>query len=302
MRKNYFLFIALLISTLSFGQILINEFEPNPVGTDPANVSFEIKGTPNTSFSGYIIGIESDQGSGSGLIDYAESVSGTFDANGLLVVSIPDLENPSFTIALTSNFTGTVGTTDIDTNDDGTIEDISTLATIYDAIGSPDVTGDEVTLYGVELGGSDFIYTGDEPGLIFRDGSTNNWYAVNDPAGTDVYDISANPISASSFDTDPTTGNTFGAVNPIRTATAAIHRDDILGFSVFPNPVNGGKIWISTQSNANKHVKIFDILGKQVLSTNLSGKELNVSVLSKGIYILRVIEEGKTSTRKLVVK
>ena len=85
-------------------------------------------------------------------------------------------------------------------------------------------------------------------------------------------------------------------------STASVRNDQIKGFNVFPNPASGGKIWINTQNNATKQVKVFDILGKQVLSKNLVGKELNVSVLSKGIYILKVIEEGKTSTRKLVVK
>ena len=61
MKKLYIL-IYFLIIQLSFGQV-INEFEPNPVGTDPTNVSFELKGTPNDSFSGWILSVESDSSS-----------------------------------------------------------------------------------------------------------------------------------------------------------------------------------------------------------------------------------------------
>ena len=84
--------------------------------------------------------------------------------------------------------------------------------------------------------------------------------------------------------------------------TLRVKRNSIKGFSVFPNPVTNGKVWINTFNNATKNVQIFDILGKQVININLHGKELNLSKLNSGIYILKVFEEGKTATRKLVIK
>ena len=39
-----------------------------------------------------------------------------------------------------------------------------------------------------------------------------------------------------------------------------------------------------------------------VIHLNLKGKELNVSKLNSGIYILKIQENGKTATRKLVIK
>lgn len=99
----------LLLVTLSGGlqaQALISEFQPNPAGTDPSDQTFELSGTPDAAFSGWILSIESDQGYASGTVDRATAVSGTFDANGLLTVSVPDLENPSFTVVLLDDFTG----------------------------------------------------------------------------------------------------------------------------------------------------------------------------------------------------
>lgn len=218
MKKLYLLLIALILSFASTGQI-INEFEPNPNGTDPANVSVELKGTPSTAFSGWILSLEND--GANGLVDRAANVSGTFDPNGLLVVNIPDLENPSFTVVLISSFSGTAGTTDIDTNNDGVPDDISTFGTIYDAIGIPDATGDEATLYGSGLGGSDFKFTGDEPRLVFRDGVTGDLYAVNDVTGDSmdqIFDINATEVLSSSFNVNPAAANSFGATNPIYTA------------------------------------------------------------------------------------
>lgn len=298
MKKLYVLIFSFL--TFSVSSQTINEFEPNPVGTDPANVSFELKGTPNVSFSGWILSVESD--GANGIVDRAASVSGTFDSQGLLVVSIPDLENPSYTVILTSDFTGTVGTTDIDANDDGTVDDTSSLGTIYDALGIPDRVEDEASLYGADLGGEDFAYTGDEPGLVFRDGNTGDWYAVNDPAGEDVYDIAANAIAASSFDTDPTTGSTFGSANPQNSGTASVNEDKIAGFSIYPNPVTDGNLFIKSADDGDKQIEIFDVLGKKVFAKRISKNFANIASLKSGVYILRVTENNKTAVRKLVIK
>ncbi|MBT8259457.1 MAG: T9SS type A sorting domain-containing protein, partial [Bacteroidia bacterium] len=213
MKKFYVLLVTIAFVIPSFGQI-INEFQPNPVGTDPANVSFELKGTPSASFSGWIISIEND--GINGLVDRAAAVSGTFDGNGLLVVSVPDLENPSFTVVLTDNFTGAAGSTDIDTNNDGVPDDLSAFGTILDAIGSPDSSGDATTMYGTQLGGTDFAFLGSEPQLAFRDGSSDDWYAIGQADST-IYDLSGSILSSGNFDTDPLLGTTFGSINPIYT-------------------------------------------------------------------------------------
>ena len=84
--------------------------------------------------------------------------------------------------------------------------------------------------------------------------------------------------------------------------TLRIERDAINGFNLYPNPVTNGKLFISTLGNADKEIQIYNILGKQVLSTKLKGSELNVNKLTSGIYILKINEDGKTATRKLVIK
>ena len=195
---------------------LINEIQPNPTGADPATVQIELFGTAGTTFSGVLLSIESDAGTSMGSVDRVSSISGTFDSNGLLVADITDLENPSFTLVLLDSFSGSVGT-DIDADNDGVADDLSTFGTVLDAIGSPDAVADEANLYGAQLGGADFAFTGDEPQLIFRDSVSQVWYAINDPAGTDAFDIDGNAVSFASFDMDPSVP-TFGAVNPTTSA------------------------------------------------------------------------------------
>jgi len=77
---------------------------------------------------------------------------------------------------------------------------------------------------------------------------------------------------------------------------------DIEGFKLYPNPTIDGKIFINTSQNAPKTIHIFDVLGTQVFEATILGKELNVSNLDKGVYILRVFEKDKVATRKLIIK
>lgn len=75
----------------------------------------------------------------------------------------------------------------------------------------------------------------------------------------------------------------------------------IEGLTIYPNPTNTGKIYISSKSTADKKVEIFDVLGKKVLETVTSTKEVNVSALSSGVYIIKIKEGDASATRKLII-
>ncbi len=76
----------------------------------------------------------------------------------------------------------------------------------------------------------------------------------------------------------------------------------IEGLSLYPNPVVNGKVYISTKEDLEKEITIFDVLGKKVLQTQLSSRELNVSSLSPGVYIIKINENQATATRKLIIR
>ena len=76
----------------------------------------------------------------------------------------------------------------------------------------------------------------------------------------------------------------------------------IEGLNLYPNPVSNGKIYIASKNDSDKDVIIFDVLGKKVLQTSISSRELNVSNLSPGVYIIKINEGDATATRKLIVK
>ena len=75
----------------------------------------------------------------------------------------------------------------------------------------------------------------------------------------------------------------------------------IEGLNLYPNPVSNGKVYIATKDDLSKEIKIFDILGKEVFQAQLTSRELNVSALSPGVYIIKINEKQATATRKLVI-
>lgn len=76
----------------------------------------------------------------------------------------------------------------------------------------------------------------------------------------------------------------------------------IEGLNLYPNPVSNGKVYITSKNDLDKDIIIFDVLGKKVLQTALSSKELGISNLSPGVYIIKINEGDATATRKLIVK
>lgn len=120
--------------------------------------------------------------------------------------------------------------------------------------------------------------------------------SIFDPSGSDYASVTGGATAYSSAGAWRIDNATFSGT------TLSVKQNSIAGLNVYPNPVVNGKLYITTDSNATKSVSIFDVLGKQVLKTNVSNQVLNVSNLSKGVYVIKITEEGQTSTRKLVIK
>ena len=78
--------------------------------------------------------------------------------------------------------------------------------------------------------------------------------------------------------------------------------NEIAGLKVYPNPVSNGILQIESNANTLKIIALFDVLGKQVLTTSTENSTINVSNLKGGIYILKITEAGKTAVSKLVIK
>lgn len=81
-----------------------------------------------------------------------------------------------------------------------------------------------------------------------------------------------------------------------------IQESSIEGLSLYPNPVTNGRVYIATKNDTEKEIQIFDVLGKKVFYTQLNSRELNLSSLSPGVYIIKIREEESTATRKMIIR
>ena len=89
----------------------------------------------------------------------------------------------------------------------------------------------------------------------------------------------------------------WGEVNHVDMST---QQNNIDGLNIFPNPVDD-VLNITSNSNADKNVQLFDLTGKKVLDVT-TVSQVNVSTLKAGIYVAKITESGKTATRKIIVK
>ena len=76
---------------------------------------------------------------------------------------------------------------------------------------------------------------------------------------------------------------------------------NIEDFNLYPNPTSKSFVTIESRNQEVMKVKVFDVLGKQVIDQRISNNRLNISALTPGVYIMRVEQDNAFATRKLVV-
>ncbi|CAH8296493.1 putative secreted protein (Por secretion system target) [Mariniflexile fucanivorans] len=85
-------------------------------------------------------------------------------------------------------------------------------------------------------------------------------------------------------------------------ATLSTSNRIIEGLKVYPNPA---KDYLIIESNKTKisSIEMYNVLGAKVLSNKVFvDSKLNVSRLSKGIYMLKINAEGASTTKKIVIE
>lgn len=96
-------------------------------------------------------------------------------------------------------------------------------------------------------------------------------------------------------------GTTWASVTP--EATASVIENNIPGLKMYPNPAkNGQTLFITSDSSVEKNVAIYNVLGRKVLEATTQQNTINTNGLTTGVYMVKITEEGKTSTRKLVIQ
>ena len=97
-------------------------------------------------------------------------------------------------------------------------------------------------------------------------------------------------------------GTSWEAVTEATLSVADFNPQD-RSFRFYPNPVKDGVIHFSSDSTENTEIKIFNILGKEMISKKLDGSSINVSNLSQGVYLAQIIVDGqKAATTKIIIR
>jgi hypothetical protein len=84
---------------------------------------------------------------------------------------------------------------------------------------------------------------------------------------------------------------------------AGIQDIEPVSFSVGPNP-STGMVTVKLNSNRTAEIRVYDLTGRTVFTTNIKSQETNLDLgsLPKGIYLLQVNSEGTTAVEKVALR
>ena len=125
-------------------------------------------------------------------------------------------------------------------------------------------------------------------------GSLEMPYATYDSNGNAINDPFPTPYYSSGFD--------LTGVGVINQASLSIADNDLIQFSLYPNPAED-VVTISIAEPMVRGVTIYDISGRKVLAQQINNSVVvQVSQLTPGIYTVVLNDEGKTTSKRLVIK
>jgi hypothetical protein len=310
MKKIYTLFIVLL-STMSFGQTppisLIGVYLPyneNFDGMGSTETAFIPGWTAINTLNGTTLAMAVTQGSASagniynvGPVGSEERAFGTI-ADGSTVpafgaVFVNDTgstvtklsiqarmeqwkESGSATIDETIAFSYSLDATSLNTGTWTTVSNLDLKEKLTSASSNMPVNGNSSANYSLLT----YIFSG-----INWPNGTNIWIKW-----TDANDAGANGLYA--------LDNFSISINEI----LGVKQNTIAGLNMYPNPVSKGTLYITSDSNEAKTISIYDLLGKEVLNAKTSNNTVNVSNLKSGSYIVKIAEDGKSDTKKLIIQ
>jgi hypothetical protein len=120
--------------------------------------------------------------------------------------------------------------------------------------------------------------------------------SIFDPSGSDYASVTGGATAYSTAGTWRIDNVTFSSG-----ALSTNSFSQINGLKMYPNPAKNN-LFIETALNSDINVSIVNMLGKEVVNANVVNNTVNVSNLTSGIYIVKITEEGKTSTKKLIIE
>jgi hypothetical protein len=150
-------------------------------------------------------------------------------------------------------------------------------------------------------------------GDVNMDGSDQTWDYLDGwayrnsntgPEGTTFTPTNWTYSGANAFD-NQTLNSTASIPFPIGTysnTTASVNNNQVINFSIFPNPTNTGFVTIKSNQMGAVQAQVFDLLGKEVINTVVNNERLDVGNLNAGVYVVKLTQNKNTTTKKLIIQ
>ena len=165
---------------------------------------------------------------------------------------------------------------------------------------TPNMTTFRVKL--VDLGANAAFGGGDDVNheLIFTP-TLSTWNSYHIPLSNFTNLVTKGHIAQLIFSGLPVGAGTLFVDNVYFTTAALSNQSfDMAKISMFPNPTSN--MLTITSANKMDAITVYSVVGQEVMNVNVNADNtvLNVSGLQDGIYLVKVISEGKVSTSKFI--
>ena len=159
----------------------------------------------------------------------------------------------------------------------------------------------------------DYEYTEDEKivtDYVIADGAGSGDHSATFPAvipadanlGEHTLRVRTNWQASSG---DPCEAYTYGETEDyavVITDALSINDVELADLRIYPNPVDGNYVTIKSPIGGDKYVELFDINGRRVLATTISGDMLDISSINTGFYMVEVTVNGYKKVSKLIIE
>ena len=138
----------------------------------------------------------------------------------------------------------------------------------------------------------------------------DEWWKAGNPNQQDIggfsnaipYDSFANEEYWGIVKRDRTPKQSYYVVQEIYESTSLSLNQNNFNITIYPNPVYEGYINIANTSNNAYDIEIFDMNGRKILSKKSVFDSIDVTMLSEGIYNLKLSFQGNIANKKVVIK
>lgn len=242
--------------------------------------------------------------------EYAEPSAGNNKALEIVNLTASTVSLSDYSIQKQSNGGSWVddydlGNTDIIPGDVFVIVHIDTqnshLLAEADLFGPPNI---DTSPYGY---GSPLNFNGNDPIGLFKNGvlidiigeEGNSRDHIKDKTYRRKSNITSPNTTFDTAEWDILDANTFDGIGS-HTSTLSTKNVVFESFKMFPNPVNGDRIYFNVTEDAAIH--IYNVLGKLIIDTKISASKnnLDITILSKGVYFVKIDSDKKSEIKKLI--